>query len=204
MFGKKQDCPKCHSTIKADFDFCPHCGCDVRNPEKDLDEFGLLGKNEFSQAPLIGGGGAGFGFSDKIIASLFNQIMRSLESQMKGASHADMASLPNGIQVSIGTPAPKQPRTRSRKLTDEQMKRMAGVPRIEAKSDIRRLSDGVVYDLRAPGIGSIDDVFVSKVESGYEIKAIGKNKVYVNSLQVDLPLKRYSLHEKGLTLEFGA
>lgn len=186
-----------------DFDFCPHCGCNLRDPQKDLEEFGLLGKNEFSNAPLVGGGGAGLGFSDKLFASIFNQLMKSLESQMH-TQDVSAHAVPNGIQVKIGVPTQRVPKARSRKLTEEQVRRMAGAPRIEAKSDIRRLSDRVVYDLKAPGIGSLEDVFVSKVESGYEIKAIGKNKVYVNSLQVDLPLKGYTLHEKGLTLEFGA
>lgn len=202
MFGKKQPCPKCRSNVKTDFDFCPHCGCNLRDSQKDLEEFGLLGKNEFSNAPLVGGGGAGFGFSDKLFTSIFNQLMKSLETQMRTQDMSANAT-PNGIQVKIGVPQ-RVPKVRARKLTEEQVKRMAGAPRIEAKSDIRRLSDRVVYDLKAPGIGSLEDVFVSKVESGYEIKAIGKNKVYVNSLQVDLPLKGYTLHEKGLTLEFGA
>lgn len=177
----------------------------MRNPEKDLEEFGLLGKNAFSGTPLAGGGNAGFGISDKIINSLFTHLMKSLESNMRASSPAEIRTLPNGIQVRIETPVQKQaPKVKVRKLTDEQLKRMSGAPRIEAKSDIRRLSDRVVYDLKAPGIGSLDDVFVSKVESGYEVKAIGKNKVYINSLQVDLPLKGYTLHEKGITFEFGA
>lgn len=203
MFSKKVDCMRCKSAIKADFDFCPHCGCDMRNPEKDLEEFGLLGKDESSMTPLTNNAMGGLGFSDKLISSLFNQIMKSLESQM-GAQTSDARMLPNGIQVKIGVPVQKQaPRLKIRKLSDDQMKRMAGVPRIEAKSDIRRLSDRVVYDLKAPGVTSLEDVFVSKVESGYEVKAIAKNKVFVNSLQVDLPLKGYTLHEKGITFEFG-
>ena len=206
MFAKKQNCSRCKSSIKEDFDFCPHCGHDMRNPQKEMEEFGLLGKNEFSNAPLVGGGSTGFGITDKIISSIFNQLMKSFEGQMRISDmpSAEVQALPNGIQVKIGVPVQKQvPKPRVRKITEEQLKRMQGAPRVEAKSDVRRLADRVVYDLKAPGIIALDDVFVSRVESGYEVKAIGKNKVYVNSLQVDLPLKSYSLHEKGLTLEFG-
>lgn len=206
MFAKKQDCPRCKSSIKADFDFCPHCGCDVRNPEKELEEFGLLGKHQAGAAPLAGGG-IGMSLGDKLISSIFNQLLKSLESQMGAGTlpRAHVRALPHGLRVNIGPPVQKQaPKARVRKITEDQLKRMSGAPRIEAKSDIRRLSDRVLYDLKAPGIETLEDVFVSKVESGYEVKAIGKNKVYVNSLQVDLPLKGYTLHEKGLTLEFGA
>lgn len=204
MFGKKNDCPKCRSAIKDSFDFCPYCGCDVSNPEKDMRDYGLLGKHEFSEsAPMIGGGS--MGISDKIFQSLFNQIAKALEAQMRnaGAGEADVSELPHGLQITVGG-KPRQPRQRKQRvLSEEQLKRMAGVPRVEAKTDIRRLSDKVVYEMKASDISSINDIFVSKVESGYEVKAIGKNKVYVNSLQVDLPLKSYALTEKGVSLEFG-
>lgn len=205
MFSKKQPCPKCKSKIKQDFSFCPHCGCDIRNPEKDLRDFGLLGKNDVMGAPLAGAAG-GMGFTDKLVNSLFQSIMKAMENQMRNQNdaRAEAQSLPNGIQISFGVPQQrKQPKTKQRTISQEQVKRMTGLPRVEAKTDIRRLSDKVLYELKAPGIGSADDVFVSKVESGYEIKAIGGNKVYFNTLTVDLPLKAYTVHEKGLTVEFG-
>ena len=74
MFAKKQNCSRCKSSIKEDFDFCPHCGHDMRNPQKEMEEFGLLGKNEFSNAPLVGGGSTGFGITDKIISSIARKI----------------------------------------------------------------------------------------------------------------------------------
>lgn len=207
MFDKKRPCTRCRSSIKADFDFCPHCGCDMRNPEKDLREFGLLGKNEFSNAPVVGGGSMGFGISDKILASLIQQVFKALESQNgQQGQPGELQAIPNGFQLNIGVGPQKQPaRQKIRKVTEDQLKRMAGAPRVEAKTEIRRLSDRVVYELKAPDVEVAEDVFVSKVESGYEVKAIGKKKVYVNSLQVDLPLKDCRLEKnKGVTLEFGA
>ncbi len=174
----------------------------MRNPEKNLEEYGLLGKNEMSEAaPLIGGGGVGI--NEKMFQSIFNQLMKSLDSQMRGGG-TEITQLPNGIQIKVGMPQQKQPRQARRKaITEEQMKRMSGLPRAEAKTDVRRLSDKVLYELKTPDVMSVEDVFVSKVESGYEVKAIGAKKVYINSLQVDLPLRSYTLHEKGVTFEFG-
>ena len=206
MFSKKQDCPKCKSSVKADFDFCPHCGSDIRNAEKDLQDYGLLGKNDVTQTPLVGGGS--MGFSDKLINSIFTQLMKTLEQQMRGtpqqAENTEVRQLPNGIIMTVNSqrkPAPKA--NKRRVLSETQVKRMAALPRGEAKTDVRRLSDRVLYELKAPGVGSVDDVFVSKVESGYEVKVISEKKVYVNSLQIDLPLKGYSLNDKGVTFEFG-
>ena len=207
MFSKKQDCPKCKSSIKQEFDFCPHCGCDIRSPEKDLQDYGLLGKHDMAQTPLVGGGS--MGFSDKILNSIFTQLMKTLEQQMRGAAprqaeNTEVRQLPNGIILTVNTQRNPAARVSKRRtLSEAQMKRMAALPRAEAKTDVRRLSDRVLYELKVPGVGSVEDVFVSKVESGYEVKVISEKKVYVNSLQIDLPLKGYSLDEKGVTFEFG-
>ena len=49
---------------------------------------------------------------------------------------------------------------------------------------------------------STDDVFISKLESGYETKVIGGKKVFVNSLPINLPLLRYTIANNKLFLEF--
>jgi hypothetical protein len=197
MFAKKQPCPKCQTRIKLDFDFCPHCGCDVRNPEKDLRNYGLLGKNEIMGLPTLGGGG--MGITDKLIGTLFNSLMKSFEAHMNSE---DVQATPQGITISVGGPRQKAAKVKNRVISEEQIKRMTGLPRVEAKTDVRRLADRVVYELKINDIESVDDIFVSRVESGYEVKAIGKKKIYVNTLPINLPLKGYSLGEKGLVFEF--
>lgn len=198
MFSKKSLCPRCDSRLKETFDFCPYCGIDLRNPERELRDYGMIGKHESSAMPA----NPSMGISDKLIGSIFNSLIKSLESQMKGMDAPEIQSLPNGIQIKM-SPAPKKQNVKKRTVTEDQVKRMSHLPRAEAKTDVRRLSDRIIYEIKASGVTSVDDVFVSKVESGYEVKAIGKNKVYVNSLQVDLPLKSYSVTENGLVVEFG-
>jgi hypothetical protein len=204
MFSKRIPCPQCRSKLKESYDFCPYCGLDIRNPERDERDYGMLGKNE-TGAPLAGGVGMGAGISDKILNSLVGSLMKALESQMRGVEMSpEVQANGNGITIRVGpAQGKKASQTKKRVVTDEQVKRMTNLPRAEAKTDVRRLSDRVVYEIKAPGITSVEDVFVSKVESGYEVKAIGKNKVYINSLQIDLPLKSYAVTDKGLTVEFG-
>ncbi len=202
MFSKKGNCSRCKGSVKRDFDFCPYCGSDMRNPERDLEEFGLLGKNEFNQAPLVGGGS--LGFSDKIFMSIFNSLTRSLEKQFKEVAreqNTEVQHSPNGVTIRVHShKQPAKPKRRS--VSEEQVKRMADLPRTEAKKDVRRFTDKIVYELKTPDVSSLDDVFVSKVESGYEVKAIGAKKVYVNSLSVDLPMMNFGLSENGIVFEF--
>ena len=68
MFESKK-CSKCEGKLKDVYSFCPYCGVDLRNPEADMRDFGMLGKNdELFGAPLTGGLG-GMGISDKMISS---------------------------------------------------------------------------------------------------------------------------------------
>ena len=63
-------------------------------------------------------------------------------------------------------------------------------------------TDKLIYELSTPGLDSKEDIFLSKVETGYEVKAIGSKKVYVNTLQVNLPLHDLSVANNKLLVEF--
>lgn len=216
MFSSKK-CDRCTGKLKDEFSFCPFCGIDLRNPQADARDFGILGKNDsVFGAPLLGGGAMGLPTD---FGNIFAQVMKMMEGQIKnmnqenldfGDSKPEIRRMPNGFQIKIG-PANHQHQHQKMKveevkpriITDEQRARMVKLPRAEAKTQVRRLSDKIVYELSTPGVASTDDIFVSKVESGYEVKAVGKKKVYLNSLQIDLPIKRYSVKDNRVTIEFG-
>ncbi len=212
MFSSKK-CMRCEGKIKEEFSFCPYCRLDLRNPDSDMKDFGMLGKNDSVHgAPLLGGGS--MGMSDSIFNSLINNVMKMMENQMKNLnveksdfsdSKPEITQLPNGIQIKIGHHHKhhKAVEPKARIINDDQRERMSKLPRGQAKTEVRRLSDKVVYELLTPGVDTVEDIFVSKVESGYEVKALGKKKVYFNSLQINLPLKKYSIKENKLVMEFG-
>lgn len=209
--GKK--CKRCEGKLKEVYSFCPYCGMDLRNPEKDMEDFGMLGKgNNIEGFPLIGGGG--LGVSDKIVDKILNSFMRNIPDLMKNLEkqmddvEPEIQSLPNGIRIKVRGPFKKSGSEKEKKkdvqkvITSEQIKRMSSLPRVEAKSNVKRLSDKVVYELKAPGVEDVQDVFVSKLENGYEVKAIGRKKVYVSNIPINLPLRGYKVSDVGLTVEF--
>ncbi len=212
MFGSKK-CQRCEGKLKEEYSFCPYCKLDLRNPEADMKDYGMLGKNDsVLGAPLLGGGGVGM--SDSIVNSIFNNVMKMMENQLKnldggkidfGDAKPEISMLPNGIQIRIGPHIHKHKHqeVKPRVISEDQRARMTKLPRSQAKAEIRRLSDKIIYELATPGVENVDDIFVSKVESGYEVKAVGNKKVYFNSLQINLPLKKYFVKENCLTLEFG-
>ena len=200
MFGRKSKCERCKSKVNKDFEFCPHCGLSLSDPEKDMKDFGMLGKNEMVGYPLIGGGG--FGISDRMLNAMVRNLFKAFDKHMQELNLTSNG-FPNRIRIKFGTFDEKKKKKNGEVISEEQIKRMTGLPRVEGKTNVKRLNDKVIYEIQAPGIEDVNDVFVSKLEGGYEIKAIGKKKVYVNSLPVNLPLKSYSITEKGLIVEFG-
>lgn len=216
FFDKKKTsvkCEMCGEKLEQRFSFCPSCGNDLRDVAKEKEEFGMLGRND-----LIDGeemmSGQGFGVMDKILSSMVNNMMKNLDKQFKsmdkGVDNTEVRTFPNGVKIKISGPfgAPKKQVPKrdimKREIGMDQLKKMSSLPRTQAKTNVRRLGDKVVYELATPGVVSAEDVFVSKLESGYEIKAIGDKKIYVNSLAVNLPLKRYSILKNKLLVEFNA
>lgn len=216
FFGRKKSikCKNCNSEVEEKFSFCPYCSHPLTDKEKEMKDFGLLGRNnspELNEDPL-----AGMGITDKMFNSLFKSILKSLNNQLKdlpmdkNPENARIEHLPNGIKISIGGSIPhvqkpaKQKQTKRIEITEAQLERMSKLPRAEAKTRLRRLSNKIIYEIAASGIESPEDVIISKLETGYEIKVIGKKKVYINTIPVNLPVKGFSFDDKTLFVEFKA
>jgi hypothetical protein len=175
--------------------------------------FGMLGKNDsFSEQAMKNASTDGLGITDKLIGSLVNSLMKNLDKQFRGMGKSNMNGMPGEIKIKVGmmpmnAQQNKKPQQKNRShltaaITEEQMRRMSSLPRTTPKTSIKRLSDKVIYEISAPGIQSTKDVFVSKLESGYEIKAIGDKKVYINTLPINLPIRSFTIDNNKLLVEF--
>lgn len=214
FFGKKKKtakCRNCNSEISRNFNFCPFCGFSMAD-EEEMKDFGMLGKDDFVPEKIMP---KNMGITDNLLNSIINSMMKNFDKQFREMASAprefdgtEIQNLPNGIRIRIGTPLkksiPKQPQDSlsKKEINDEQLKRMSALPRTAAKTKVRRLSDKIVYEMDTTGVESTDDIFISKLESGYEIKAIGKKKVYVNTIPISHPLKGFLLQDKKLLVEF--
>lgn len=199
--NKESKCINCGIMVNEKYNFCPRCGESMINATEEREEFGLLGKTDFTEKDLARSqiGTSEFRIMEKIASSLINNFIKSMEK-------AEISEFPNGIKIKIGSPMKKQQTHQSRQspktISEEQIKKMSAMPRTKAKTSIKRFGDKIIYELNIPGISSPEDIFVSKLESGYEIKAIGEKKVYVNSLPVNLPIKGFVINPDKLLVEF--
>jgi hypothetical protein len=215
MFFKKKNikCENCNSKFSEEFSYCPYCGEGIVDPEKISRDFGMLGKNdaideEFFKKNMNNN----LTITDKMVSALVNSLMKNLDKQFRDIEKSgfnNVQNTPRGIRIQIGVPNQElQPKKIQKhdfsinKISEEQLEKLKTLPKKSAKTNVKRLGDKLVYELDTPGLSSIKDVFVQKIESGYEIKAISEKKVYVNSLPVNMPIRSFSLGKDKLSVEF--
>ena len=71
----------------------------------------------------------------------------------------------NGNGANNRSMIPKQPITKIPKVSTETIKKSAKLPRKEAKTKLTRTAERVIYELNTPGIDSLNNVLVNKLEN---------------------------------------
>ncbi|MCK9567933.1 zinc-ribbon domain-containing protein [Candidatus Pacearchaeota archaeon] len=214
MFNKEK-CRKCKKKISENYSFCPYCGTSLNENE---DDWGMLGKNDSvsSRSPfeneLFGKMNTG------ILNKMLNGAMKMLENEMKKgfdsqninkSSNTNFELYINGKKVNpknmnsqiVQSGKKETQKFQQNFFTKEKAQEFIESPKIEPKTNIRRLSNKVVYELEMPDVSGIEDVSIIKLENSIEIKAIGKKKSYSKVIPINLPIKSYDLLEGKLILE---
>ena len=216
---KREKCKKCGEKIKKKYSFCPYCGS--RLNFNDSEDYGLLGKNDLQEQtnelklPL--------GFN-----SIVNSLLKNMEIEMKEIDKTEMPNLNNRngigngkISISISTGRPslnghgslgsneKNIKKEELKLKlkknvfdEEKAKKFSSLKKQEPKTDLKRFSNKVVYELDIPQVKNIEDISIHKLENSIEIKAIGKEIGYSKIIPISLPLHDYSFSQGKLLLDF--
>jgi hypothetical protein len=223
---KKTKCGKCGKKVGEKHSFCPYCGNQV-NLEHEED-FGILGKNDII-SPFENGIKLPIGFN-ALFNSLINNLNKEFDAQLGKNFMEEGKSKKikkDGISISISTFGNGPPRIKVQNLgggkvnnekveqkeviekikknsfNTEKVKKFLSLKREEPKTNIRRLSNRVVYELEMPEVKSIEDISITRLESSIEIKAIGKNKAYAKIIPINLPIQNYDFLEGKLILELG-
>ncbi len=223
MFGKKR-CRNCGEKVEDGYNYCPYC----QAPLKDLfneGDWGLLGRNDFLE-PVDGEIKLPMGLN-----TLFNSLMKNLNKQMKDINYEKenqgkeqrVSKKSGGISISISTSGNSPPEIKVRsfgnipefKKRENQLKnetktirlpvsdsgKFAGLPKVEPKTSIRRLSNKITYEIKMPGVKSLKDISISQLENSIEIKALANSKVFHKIIPISLPINKYDLSKGILTLE---
>ncbi len=214
MFNKKV-CGRCGKSLKQSYDFCPFCGNML---EKKDEDFGMLGKSDLIDENVLNGFQIPSGFNN-----ILNSLLRNLDKQFKDADKKQPQNLPGqGISISISTnmgaapqtfnfnPSEKEKKKKKSEdlkkmffnnLNSEKLKKFSKLPRTEPKTNIRRLSNKVIYEVNLPGVKSVKDISIMPLEKSMELRAISDKKAYTKSIPINLPISNYKLSKGKFVLE---
>jgi HSP20 family molecular chaperone IbpA len=219
MFNK-QRCKRCKEKIDEKHVFCPYCGVPTGKGMSEED-WGLLGKDDEMQEMENFGRGLFAGMNDKLLNKMLTGAMKMLEKEMqKGTQEQQKGNLNTNFELYVNgkrinpenikvMKRPSQERVQRKsdqhinQFNQDNLKKFSSLPKKEPSTNVRRLSNKVIYEIDVPGVESIEDVSIAKLESSIEIKAVTNDTAYKKIINVDLPLKQYKLDKDKLILELG-
>jgi len=204
----RNKCTNCNQRVKRAHNFCPNCGKILK--QESFEDWGMLGKNDAINqqdelALMLQGMGGG------MLGKMLNQTMKMLEKEIAKETSSQektprMKIMINGQEIPLKEKGkPKVPvKIMPIELSTESQKKFSKFKKTEPKTSLKRLGDKIIYELETPGVESIKDISIIRLEKGLEVKAVAKNKAYQKSIKIDLPLTKYQLLEGVITLELEA
>jgi hypothetical protein len=200
----KITCPNCNKKIESEFHFCPWCAFGIKKA-KDAENYGMLGLNdeiEKAMTPALPFG----------LQGMIGGLMKQLEKELSGMD-SGKPQMPKGfkIQISRGIPqniqmvnqspqneiAEKTPR-----ISADENARRSKLPKSEAKSIVRRLPEGIVYEIDTPGVVSRADVAITKLEKSIEVRAYSKTKCFVKSIPLKADILGFEVMDEKVLVRF--
>ncbi len=86
-------------------------------------------------------------------------------------------------------------------LSEKKAKEFSTLPKKEPRTNIRRLSNKMIYEIEIPGVKTIDSISIVKMENSIEIKAVAKDNSYFKIIPLNLDISQFSLENEKLVLE---
>lgn len=206
MFGKKK-CPGCGEKVESKFKYCPWCSFALKKQEIE-ENFGMLGKDDEMQK-IMQQANLPFGLNGMI-----SGLMKQIEKEMGNVEN--IPGKPRGFKIQISTGMPKMqmigpgqnpdiklPHGNNliEEISEDERARRAELKRVEAKYTIRRLPEGIIYEIKAPGVKSKKDIVITKLEQSMELKAYSRDRCYVKTIPMRVEVLGVSVKDDIIFLK---
>lgn len=204
----KRKCPSCAKKIEKSFSYCPYCG-DSFKVRSEKENFGFLGRDDSSEI-FSNQEGIKIPFG---LHKIFDSLVKQLEKQMEDIDFEDSSGNQHKgfkIKISTGRPGPSRVEESQEieepigEISKREYERRINLPKVNAESRIRRLSDKIIYEILTPGVRVKKNIVLNELASGIEVKAYSKNKCYVKYIPIKVEVVNYYLEGEKLFVEFKA
>lgn len=208
----RKKCKRCGERVNSKHRFCSNCGTPLKKASQE--DWGMLGRNDFEeQNPLSNS--LLDGFTGNMFNKMLGSAMRMLEKEMKKEMSREniqpktnVRLMINGKEIDLKNVNQPKKIEKKEKILDEfskkSLKRFSELPKKEPKTNVKRFSNTVIYEINIPGVKSLEDLSIVKLENSIEIKAVAKDKAYFKLIPVNLPILDYELERGKLILELEA
>jgi len=200
MFWNKSKCPECRRNVERDWHFCPRCGAELvakarprdvfEAVERAFEDFDRTFSPHFFRFPRIRFPAKGGGVSITITSAT------GRKPEVKVSTFGDYKQFEPEIKRRLGvTPSVKEVEVKAR------------VPKVteEPEMSVEKLDDRQVWTFKLPGVKSIDDVDVRKLEQSIEVRAFTNDKAYFKLIPVkpEVQVLDKRLEDGKLKIEIG-
>jgi len=216
MFRKKE-CYSCERKIGSGYQFCPYCG-HSNNKKSKREDFGMLGENDFEDNFEALSNSLMGGFGGKMIGKMFESAIKMLEKEMqKEVKTRERDFKPktnfqlfiNGEKINSGNlenfnrPVQEQKIKTAKEVPLPQgiLKNFSTLPRKDPETNLKRLADKIIYEIKIPGVDFEKDISIIKLENSIEIRAVSKKVAYQKIIPINMPIISYSISKGKLILE---
>ena len=148
---------------------------------------------------------------NKMLGGAMKMLENELSKEMKSNSIQPKTKLKlmiNGKEIIPNGEIPKEKKSNTQILpiefSKENLEKWKTLKKTTPTSTLKRDGNKIQYEIKIPKVKSIKDISIIKLENSLEIRAIGEKVAYRKAIQVNLPLKKYSLLKGLLTLEMSA
>ncbi|MCK5624422.1 hypothetical protein KAI04_01105 [Candidatus Pacearchaeota archaeon] len=208
----KKKCKKCGEKVNLKSKFCSNCGIPFKKTNSE--DWGMLGRNDFQEQNLSSNS-----LLDNFTGNMFNKMlggaMKMLEKEMKKEisreniqPRTNVRLMINGKEINLKNVEQKKQVENEKEILNEfpkkSLKKFAELPKKEPKTSVKRLSNTVIYEIIMPGVKTLENLSIVKLENSIEIKAVAKNKAYFKLIPVNLSIINYKLEKDILILELKA
>jgi RNA polymerase subunit RPABC4/transcription elongation factor Spt4 len=197
MFKKK--CRGCAEKVDRKFNYCPHCGASLKLRDEDMGMLGATDSGRIQEELKLP-----FGV-EKIMGSLVKQ----LEKQLENMDLDDKEGMPKGFKIQIargpmvhGVVQNNVPKKRMTSVVSrEEGERRANLKKTEAESKVKRIGDVIIYEIKAPGIMRKEDVVITELETGIEIRAYAQDRCYVKVIPMKVEILGMRIDREKISVE---
>ena len=86
-------------------------------------------------------------------------------------------------------------------VSEKEAGRRARLKKMEAESRMKRLGDVIIYEIAAPGLKKKEDVVITELATGLEIRAYSRDNCYVKTIPLKVEVLNYRVGNEKVFVE---